>query len=71
MSDVDLIVFVFHLSFKCQGVIEAATFSFHSVLVVADVFAVAVPSNASSPAGLFIGIKQGLLSLVVGAVRLY
>jgi len=51
-------------------VVEAASLPFHGVLIVADIFSVAVPADTSGTGGLFTGIEEGLLALIIRAVGL-
>mmetsp|Transcript_13579 Transcript_13579/g.23115 ORF Transcript_13579/g.23115 Transcript_13579/m.23115 type:complete len:356 (-) Transcript_13579:44-1111(-) len=53
-----------------EGVIVATALLLERVLVVADVFAVAVPANTAAGLGLLLGVDEGLHALVVGALGL-
>ena len=73
MRHVNLIVIILELDLESQGIIETTTFLFQTVLEVADVLAITVPSNALAIIGLchFFGVDEGLHALIVRTFRLY
>jgi hypothetical protein len=71
MSDVDLIVVVAQSHFKGEGVVITTSFFLHRILIVGDIITITVPAYASRAISLFYGINEGLLPLVIAAIRFY
>lgn len=71
MGQVDFIIIIFEGHFKGQCVVAASTFALHRVLIVTDIFSVAVPAVSTRAARVFCRVEKRLLTLVVGAVGLY
>ena len=69
MSDVDLIVVVAQSNFKGEGVVITTSFFLHRILVIGNIFAIAVPAYASGAISLFYRINKRLLPLVIAAIR--
>jgi hypothetical protein len=69
MGDVNLVIVVLHHGFKRECVVKTASFSLHSVLVVTDVLTVSVPADAIGLTSFFVRVQDGLLPIVVRAIR--
>lgn len=66
----NFIIVVLEADFKLQTVVVAPSFLFHRILVVRYIFSVAVPTVSPWFLCLFHAVKQWLLALIIGAVRL-
>jgi len=71
MGQVDFIIIIFEGYFEGKCVVAASTFALHRVLIVTDIFSVAVPTVSTWAACVFCRVEKRLLTLVVGAVGFY
>jgi hypothetical protein len=71
MGQVDFIIIIFEGHFKGQCVVAASTFALHRVLIVTDIFSVAVPAVSTRATRVFCRVEKRLLTLVVRTVGLY
>jgi len=69
VSNVALIIIIFHHGFKSEGVVKTTALPLHRILVVANIFSIAIPADTTRTVSLFSRIKKRLLPLVIGAVR--
>lgn len=71
MCHVNFVIIILEGALEGESVVGTSSFTLHCVLIVANVFTCTVPANATGFGRVFDGVKQGLLALIVGAVRLY
>lgn len=70
MAAVDLVIVVHETDSERQGVVTATALALQLVLVVTDISAVAVPTDARAYVSLLLGVKQRFEALIEGAVWL-